>query len=67
MCDCVRLCAGYSDISVPGAALGKPAASQIARNNGVRTNGGRARVAVDLSVEVGRLSSEGYGRLSEHY
>ena len=58
--------AGYSDISVPAAALGRPlAGSQGFSNNDHDGSAGRgrARVAVDLSVEVGGLSASGYARL----
>lgn len=59
----------YSDISVPAAALGRPAKisqarhSRIDRNGSVGVGAGRARMAVDLSVDVSGLSSAGYSQL----
>ena len=53
---------GYSDIRTPAAALGTPSPRAIPAVNGV-IGGGRARVALNHSVEVGGLGSLGYERL----
>jgi hypothetical protein len=58
--------AGYSDINIPAVALGRPPATSRGFSTNERDGSaprGRARVAVDLSVEVGGLSSSGYARL----
>ena len=58
--------AGYSVISVPAAALGRPPPASRGFSNNEHDGSagrGRARVAVDLSVEVGSLSASGYARL----